>query len=331
MFDAEIGRIREILTEILGSPKNEPYASGWQSYNCPYCAANSGVDSDGKYNLETNVEHGGIFHCWKCEKKGKISRLIRQFGNGHYYNEYREILNTIRSSALYRLDSQSDGVETFEVEQCVKLPSACFKIDTARQNLPLEYLRQRGITNGIIERFNISFTEYFGNEYIERNRIIIPSYDENGELNYWVGRDYTGRNKIKYCNARVPKTDIVFNEGFVNWYETITLVEGPFDHIVVPNSIPLLGKVLSRKSAIYKSLIEKARSTINVFLDGDAMDTAYKTYKFLNNNGFRDRVRMIRCPKEYDASLIFQMYGKRGMIHMLQRAEKVDEFTLLRY
>lgn len=331
MFDAEVNRIRDILTEVLGNPKNEPYANGWQSYNCPYCAVNSGVDNDGKYNLETNVEHGGIFHCWKCEARGKLSKLIKDFGNSYQLSEYREILNTIRSSALYQLDRRTEGVETIEVEQSVALPSACFRIDVERKNLPLEYLRSRGITDDIIQRFNISFTEYFADEFIERNRIIIPSYDVNGELNYWVGRDYTGKNKVKYCNAKVPKTNIIFNEGLINWYENITLVEGPFDHIVVPNSIPLLGKVLSRKSAIYKTLVEKAKAMINVFLDGDALDTAYKTYKFLNNNGFRDRVRLIRCPEEYDASLIFQKFGKRGMIRMLQRAEKVDEYTLLRY
>ena len=73
MFEYEIDKIRSILIDVLGQPKNEPYSSGWQSFCCPYCAANEGVESDGKYNLETNVEHGCYFHCWKCETSGKLS------------------------------------------------------------------------------------------------------------------------------------------------------------------------------------------------------------------------------------------------------------------
>ena len=55
MFEYEIDKIRSILIDVLGQPKNEPYSSGWQSFCCPYCAANEGVESDGKYNLETNA------------------------------------------------------------------------------------------------------------------------------------------------------------------------------------------------------------------------------------------------------------------------------------
>ena len=51
MFEYEIDKIRSILIDVLGQPKNEPYSSGWQSFCCPYCAANEGVESDGKYNL----------------------------------------------------------------------------------------------------------------------------------------------------------------------------------------------------------------------------------------------------------------------------------------
>ena len=161
--------------------------------------------------------------------------------------------------------------------------------------------------------------------------LIIPSYDETGELNYWVGRDYTGMNKVKYCNPNIQKTSIVFNEGLVNWYEDITLVEGPFDHIVVPNSIPLLGKSLTRENAVYKALLLKAKANINILLDDDAYDNAFKMYKFLNGRDFKDRVRLIKCPDGYDASLIFENYGKKGILRLLSSAIKVSEYDLNRY
>ena len=97
--------------------------------------------------------------------------------------------------------------------------------------------------------------------------IIIPSYNALGELNYWVGRDYLPpmRNehskvlngvsqiiphtysRLKYDNPKVEKKNIIFNEEKIQWDADITLVEGPFDHIVVPNSVPLLGKALNKE------------------------------------------------------------------------------------
>ena len=333
MFEYEIGKIRDILQEVLGSPKNEPYSSGWQSYNCPYCAENEGVESDGKYNLETNVEHGCIFHCWKCEARGKLSKLIKDFGNEAQLMEYRETLNTIRNSQLYQLGSSDNAIEIADIETYVTLPKEYKSItaDDKHAKNALEYLRRRGITDEIIERYKIGYTGYYCEDFTNKNRIIIPSYDEIGELNYYVGRDYTGRNKIKYCNPKISKTNIVFNVGMINWYENITLVEGPFDHIVVPNSIPLLGKTLSKNSSVFKVLSEKSKAQVNIMLDDDATENAYRMYKFLYKNGFKGRVRIIESPQGYDASLMFERYGKKGIIRLLRTAKELDEFTLMRY
>ena len=331
MIEYEIDRIRDILTDVLGAPKNEPYSSGWQSFNCPYCASMEGIDSDGKFNMETNIEHGCVFHCWKCETKGKLSRLLRDFGNEAQINEYKSILNSIRNSRLYQLGNIDGALEMIDVETYISLPNEYIKLTPKMtENAALKYLRKRGITDEIIDRYNIGYTSYC-KDYFYKNRVIIPSYDETGELNYWVGRDYTGMNKVKYCNPKIQKTSIVFNEGLVNWYEDITLVEGPFDHIVVPNSIPLLGKSLTRENAVYKALLLKAKANINILLDDDAYDNAFKMYKFLNGRDFKDRVRLIKCPDGYDASLIFENYGKKGILRLLSSAIKVSEYDLNRY
>lgn len=330
-MEHEIDRIRDILTEVLGSPKNEPYSSGWQSFNCPYCASMDGVDSDGKFNMETNVEHGCVFHCWKCETKGKLSKLLRDFGNGAQMSEYKDILNSIRNSSMYQLGTTDSSLEMIDVETYISLPREYVKLTSdMTDNMALEYLRKRGITDDIINKYNIGYTSYC-KDFFHKNRVIIPSYDEMGELNYWVGRDYTGINKVKYCNPKIQKTSIVFNEGLVNWYEDITLVEGPFDHIVVPNSIPLLGKSLARENAVYKALQLKAKANINILLDDDAYDNAFKMYKFLNGRDFKDRVRLIKCPDGYDASLIFEKYGRKGIIKLLSGAIQLSEYDLARY
>lgn len=331
MFENEIQSIRDILIDILGEPKSEPYSSGWQSFNCPYCAMNEGIECDNKYNLETNIEHGSIFHCWKCETKGKISKLIYDFGNNYYVNEYKNLINSIRSSLSYRLED-NNFIEQSIVENCVFLPKNVKKFNLNKDdNLAVHYLKTRGIDEKLIQKYNIMYTDETEEIFSYRNRIIIPSYNSNNELNYWVGRDYTGNNIVKYCNPKIPKTSIIFNEGLINWYEDITIVEGPFDHIVVPNSIPLLGKSLSHENILYQLLFNRTMANINIFLDDDATEYAVKIYKLLNDGRLRNKIRIITTPQGFDASLIYEKYKSKGIVSLLRSAHQIDEYTLQRF
>ena len=45
-------RIREIIEESIGNPRRD--TENWTEYNCPYCALEKGVESDGKYNMAVN-------------------------------------------------------------------------------------------------------------------------------------------------------------------------------------------------------------------------------------------------------------------------------------
>ena len=163
-----------------------------------------------------------------------------------------------------------------------------------------------------------------------RNRIIIPSYDEYGELNYYIARDYSGKRIYrKYNNPDVKKTLFVFNEDKINWYEDVTLVEGAFDHMVIPNSIPLLGKTLKRDYATFNAVVKKARCNVNILLDYDALNDAKKIYKLLNSTSLKGKIRLIECPNGYDASDIYQHFGKRGIKQLMTCAKMIDEFELV--
>ena len=162
------------------------------------------------------------------------------------------------------------------------------------------------------------------------SRIIIPSYSKWGDLNYYVARDYTGKRIYrKYNNPLIKKTNFVFNEKLINWYDNVTLVEGAFDHIVVPNSIPLLGKTLKTDYATYAQVVNKAMSNVNIFLDDDALEDAIKIYRLLDSTRLKGRVRLIQCPYGYDASDIYKEYKNKGIIDVMRTAKKVNEFDLL--
>ena len=70
--------------------------------------------------------------------------------------------------------------------------------------------------------------------------------------------------------------DIVFNEEKINWDSNVYIVEGVFDHIPIPNSIPLLGKVIN--DHILEGLEKKLTAKVIIVLDSDAYRDAVKLY-----------------------------------------------------
>jgi len=157
-------------------------------------------------------------------------------------------------------------------------------------------------------------------------RIIFPSYDEFGEINYYLGRSYDKYNKLKYKNPEVSKMDIIFNEDKINWDSNIYLVEGVFDHISIPNSVPMLGKVLN--DVLYKKLIDKSEAKVIIVLDHDAKKDAINLYKRLNSTRLRNRVLIVDMPKGFDIADVHQKLGKRGVITLLSTARKIKESLL---
>ena len=104
----------------------------------------------------------------------------------------------------------------------------------------------------------------------------------------------------------------------------ITLVEGPFDHIVVPNSVPLLGKALNEGYKLYWDLLYKARARVNIFLDADAFQTVRETYSFLNHGSLNGRIRYIPIEGDEDPSSLYQKYGWRGIANKLASARELN-------
>lgn len=337
----ELQYIKRILESFLGPSKNDMDASTQLQFNCPMCAIEHGCyEGDGKYNLEVNIQKN-IFRCWACSEthgmSGRIPKLILKFGNERLLKEYREQIAAIRNSKLYSLnfldENFTEKVEGFD-EELISLPEGYipFTFSNPYENEALQYLYSRNIGRGIIERFHIGYIPTYGKDKPMSGRVVIPSYTQLKILNYWVARDYTGkRKKTKYKNPGsdvIRKTDIVFNESLVNWYEDITLVEGPFDHIVVPNSIPLLGKAISPAYQVYKTLQEKAKAHVNIFLDDDAEAYAKLAYAKLNEGNLEGRIRLIKCPNGFDAALIYQKYGQKGIRKVLRSASKLSEIEL---
>lgn len=338
----ELGKIHQILTSFLGESKAEFDPSVMQyQFPCPRCVENYGPEEARKNNLECNLK-SQVFQCWKCgseggDMHGSVSKLIRLYGNDRDLAEYKSILRTIREGDLYVL--RKDGDDTVNTssldEDCMKLPSTFkyFKEGEKCNYYALKYLNDRGIGWDVINSHRIGYTTKEESEWKKSWRIIVPSFDQFGEMSYWVGRDYLNSDKskyrMKYENPKAEKREFIFNEGRVQWDADITLVEGVFDHIVVPNSIPLLGKALSKEYKLYWSIMDKANANINIFLDGDAFESVKKIYKLLNHGRFYGKIRYIPVGKDEDPSSVYQAGGRKAIMDHLRNAKVINEVYLI--
>ena len=255
---------RNILISVLGYSK----PSGREIlFKCPVCDHH-------KLKLSINLSKNA-FKCWICDYRGRnIRRIIRRFGSFIQLQKWDQITNREdleRFSDLFN-DEVKEEINTIELPECFL--SLANKKQPATSKFANQYLNSRGISKQDILRWKIGFC--FEGEY--RNRVIVPSFDENGNVNYFVARSYTN-DSYKYKNPTASK-NIIFNELFVDWDDDLVIVEGVFDAIVAGNAVPLLGSTLYSRSPLIKKIVLND-TPVYIAIDPDAPDKERKIIETL--------------------------------------------------
>lgn len=292
-----------LLVKILGDFRHQHKTTMQITFNCPTCAEIKGIAVDNKHNLEINYGKG-MYNCWSCGSShgthGTVFDLIRRFGDRNDL----EIYIALDMQYEYLFDDE-DRIERKDDHLLlpVEFASLVGKEDFGVYRKAYSYLHQRGITAEIIEKFNLGWC--YGGPY--EDRILIPSLTDEGNWNFFVTRTMKKETKPKYLNCDLDKELIVFNESMINWDKTIFLVEGPFDHIVTPNSIPMLGKKLY--PLLHSTLYDNAKSKIVVLVDPDAVETGMAIYRQLDGGKLMGKVFINFLPKYYDPAKFFERFG----------------------
>ena len=173
------------------------------------------------------------------------------------------------------------------------------------------YLISRGLTKGDMLRWRICAVK--SGDF--RRKAIIPSFDYEGNINYFSARDIDS-SKFKYKNAAAHKNEIVFNEVDIDWKKPILLVEGIFDAIKCPeNTIPALGSELSKKSLLFQRLWEN-NCTVTVAFDPDLKEKSHKVCNLLYQAGLD--VSQVWAPKDKD----FGEMTKKEVLETLKTAKR---------
>jgi DNA primase len=275
----------EIMSEFLGEPKKVYENRSQILWNCPVCD-----DGRNKGNLEVNVEKS-VYHCWSCGETegthGSVGKLFDKFGNK-------------KLKKLYLILRPEENEKVIKIKKPkVVLPENFTLFKDSHPIYPVRkqahnYLKNRGITDEIIERFGIGFCD----KGSHMGRIIIPSYNLKGDLNYYVGRSWDPHSRAKYRNPEAEKDQIIFWESLIDWNKDIYLVEGAFDGMFLDNPVVMLGKHMSE--LLFETIYNKAKGDVIICLDGDAWGNAVKLYHELNGGELWGRVKIVKLPDDRD-------------------------------
>jgi DNA primase len=258
-----------LIDSVLGQGKST--SKGNRAYRCPEC-------NHHKLKLEINLDETStnfqFYQCWVCGFKGKkLTTLFKKI----------EVDPDKFSQLKLLVKSSSTGSKQLIETKKVTLPKEFISLINPPKSLAtkhvLHYLKNRNVKHEDIIKYNIGYCE-FGSY---SNMVIIPSYDEKGNLNYFTARSYDKNSKIKYRNPDISR-DIIGLELFINWNVPIILCEGMFDAMAIKrNAIPLLGKNI--QSSLMKKIINSTVQKIYIALDKDAVKQALNFCETLMNEG----------------------------------------------
>jgi DNA primase len=262
-------KVISVLDGVLGAGTS--MKGNEQSHHCPFCHHH-------KKKLQINLNTQN-YHCWVCDAKGRsLIGLLKRLNSDT--SDIRVIYDIYGETTNYTSYTQSD-----EPAPKLHLPPEFRSLLHQPKGVNPEfgqamyYLHKRGIDKMLIKRYNIGYCD----SGVYGGRIIIPSYDEEGELNYFEARTYREGVALKYKKPPINRNVIMF-ENQISWKDEITLVEGVFDAFAIRrNAIPILGKYVPKK--LTDRIFMEGVKRINIILDNDAVNESTHWTLFFQRNG----------------------------------------------
>lgn len=273
--------------------------------NCPFCF-DQGETADTRQRLGINVKKG-VANCFNCNWSSRHNTIDKVL-------EKLEIEKENIESQV----SQEQEKKTFDGQ----LPKSFellwpLKKDKDFRNAS-HYLRDRRITDEQIEKYQIGFC--LAGPY--SNRIILPIIYRD-KLYGYIGRDFTGKQFLRYKNSKGKKTLYGVPE---KKHKVCMLVEGAIDKLSAEqvlskykvDVIGIPGRVLREKDL---KLLKHYKKIIRIpDLDRSGLKGALKDLRLLEANGF-DTWTSFLSNRFKDINNALVNHGEKYIVRLFTHAE----------
>lgn len=276
--------------------------------HCPNCASQGSIKKKLSIRLDDHVNH-----CWVCGWGSRsLLALLIKYGDSGSVHEYK--------TKYWEGKQFHDKVSPADVPKLPYLPRDFVllapNLDNTNPEIKhlIKYCFSRGLKENDLWKFSLGYSK----EYQYRRRVLMPSFDKTGEINFVTARSTDSLVSLKYINSDIHKNEIIFNEIHLDFKKRITLVEGPFDLIKsVDNSTCLLGSDLSESSKLFHEILFN-ETPINLCLDSDMQLKSLKLAKKLAS--YKIDVRLVSLGDNKDPGEM----SKRDLSKVVANAKEWD-------
>jgi len=287
---------------------------------------NSIFTDDHKHHLWCCPEKG-VFHCWKTDEKGSLTKLVAVV-DGCSFSEAAERIGARHTNSVRIMEERLREIHGQPKSSTGKmvLPPSTFRIaslssDNHYRRNAEAYIKSRKLPLG-------NLMVCIAGEY--KDRIVIPYYDQDGNLVYWNSRDLTGKHYLRYRGPKkedvgTGKEDVLWMDGWPKPKTKIYLTEGEFDAMSL-NLTSLTAAACGGKSVSEKQLEMLKHNKIAIAFDADKSGAGalHKLGTICEHAQNDMEVTFIRPPTNYkDWNEMLVDAGPRVMAMYIQQNERV--------
>jgi hypothetical protein len=292
---------------------------------CPICKHLKKPRNYTKQKLAIQTD-SHVVHCWVCGYKSKKpTHLLKKWKPGHLQKYLDKFMNAEDLASYYEYQNKT-GEATPKVAQ---LPKDFTLLATADPTDPYikaarNYLKGRGAdSTATLWYWRLGVSKGDRKTF---NRIIVPSFDQYGCLNFYSARAMTSGLENKYANpSTVLREDIIFNELNIDWTKELTLVEGAFDLMKSnENATAILSSDLPSHFLLFQKIVEN-KTPVVLALDPEAEKKSWAIAQRLSE--FDVKVKILKLkPNQEDIGAL----TKSEFNDLLAHAKLFDVNYLLR-
>lgn len=245
-------------------------AKGWKnskSIDCPFCGGK--WDKFGILFLE----NGGVFKCFRCDKKGSIFHLLQKL------NRLDLILDRDNDNFSYqdKLNSflQIQNIQQRDVEiKPVKLPLGFKAIEYD------SYLESRGWTNDDYKKFNVGISN-IGSRFKDKNIFILK---ENNEIVGYLSRSKLSKEWHKENIRKAKNGEVELVLRYDNCKDTeFEKVLGGIDDVIIgeTKTVIIVEGIMDKQNADKILCLDEGPEVKCVFTFGCHLSD-FQMFKLLN-------------------------------------------------
>ena len=283
------------------------------NFRCPLCgdSKKNAIKSRGYFFSDGKSI---IFKCQNCGVSHSLYNFIKQISPS-LASEYK--MEWMREMGFQRNKVNKHKIDSDLSEKLKKVTNNL--TTTYKTVLPaslvsqlpndhecVKYLESRKIPKKYYKF--LQYTDDFGalvtpysatnGKYPHDKRLVIPVYNQNGELTHIQGRALDKDAYIRYATVTVKKdAEKIFGLDRIKHNQKKYVLEGPIDSLFVPNSIAVMDSCLHKRGTIPKEFIMihdcQPRNKEIVKQLKSSIDNGYKVVIFPENINGKDINEMI--------------------------------------